>query len=282
MGSALGSAGEVFSTVADPLDVLGFRAGARAQEDAANSQMKQQWADRSEAQRYAEATPEELANLQNSIKFAQYDIDRKQKLLDSADPALIEAGKNALAMLKGQEAGVLGPMKQNIARQESTLRQRLAAQYGPGYESTTAGQNALAAFQQQANMSLEQAQQASLGQLLGVVQNTAAQNANLNMQQTLGQMLGGIQGRKINTLQGFGVDPALGYAGQMSKAQILPKMINTASQVAGIISGAGAFTGGSLGANLGMGGGAPSGDMGLGGSMNTGIDTSGYGKYMGG
>lgn len=278
MGDAFSSAGGVVSTVMDPLDVLGFRANARAQGDAANAQKDQQYADRNEAQRYAEATPEELANLQSAIKFSQNDIDRKTKLLASADPALMEAGKSALAMLRGQEASVLSPLRNNIARQESALRSKLAAQYGPGYESTTAGQNALAAFQQQANSSLATAQQNSLGQLLGVVQNVASQNSNLNTQTTLGQLLGSIQGRKINTLQGFGVDPSLGYRGAIAQANILPQMINTGAQVVGIASGLSGLP--SLGQNLGFG--TPTANpANLGADLgNTQINTSQYGKYM--
>lgn len=279
MGNSLGSVGRVVSYVEDPLDILGYRAGADAQEGAANSQLKQQWADRAEVQGYAEATPQELANMQAAIKFSQNDIARKEKLLASVDPALIAAGKNALDLLNGKEAGVLAPLRDNLARQETKLREKLQAQYGSGYETTTAGQQALEQFNQQSNMTLAQAQQNSLGQLLGVVQNTAGQNSNLNTQMSLGQLLGSIQNRKINTLENSKVNPALGYAGQMAQSQLMPQYLNTASQIFGLASGMG-----------GMGGTAPtptptptptlSSGSNLGVSLGGLIDTSQFGTYL--
>lgn len=273
MGSSFS---EAASFVADPLDLLGNRASARAAGDAANAQLNQQNADRAQAMRYAEATPDELNNMQKAIAFSENDIARKTKLLESADPALIEAGKNALNLLKGQEASTLAPLKANIAKQESKLRESLLAKLGPDYENSTAGIQALQAFNEQANSSLANAQQQSLGQLLGVVQNTAAGNSNLNNQMSLGQLLGSYQGRKINALQGFGVDPSLGYQGAIQGSRVFRNTLQDAAQIGGTFLGAVAGTSGAGAATGGAGGGQTLGAT-LGGTQ---VDTSQYGKYL--
>lgn len=237
MGKELGSLEDVGLNVATG-GLYGMVKGAQAVGDAANSQLKQQYADRQQAMGFAEATPEELANMQAAIKFSQYDIDRKQKLLDSTDPALIAAGRNALDLLNGKEAPTLGPLKNQLAQQEAKLRAKLTQQFGPGYETTTGGQQALQQFQQQANMTLANAQQQSLGQLLGVVQNTAGQNANIGTQMSLGQLLGSVQNRQIGALQGFGVDPSLGYKGELANSQVYNNWLQQGAKLAGTFVGA--------------------------------------------
>jgi len=160
------------------------------------------------------------------------------ELLDSTDPALIAAGRNALDLLNGKEAPTLGPLKNQLAQQEAKLRAKLTQQFGPGYETTTGGQQALQQFQQQANMTLANAQQQSLGQLLGVVQNTAGQNANIGTQMSLGQLLGSVQNRQIGALQGFGVDPSLGYKGELANSQVYNNWLQQGAKLAGTFVGA--------------------------------------------
>jgi hypothetical protein len=192
----------------------------------------------------AEATPQELANMQRAIAFSEGDIARKTKLLESVDPALIEAGKQAKALMDGQEAKVLAPLRQNMMRQETKLREKLAAQLGAGYENTTAGIQALEAFNQQSNSTLANAQQQSLGQLLGVAQNSRQMAGNLNTELSLGQLLGGIQNRKINAISGTPVDPGLAYAGAQARSGMFRGLIGDAAQVVGI---AAPFMGGAPG-----------------------------------
>jgi hypothetical protein len=259
MGKELGQIGQVASFVADPFDLMGRRAGAQAAEDAANAQLGQQRGDRAAAMQFAEASPAELANLQRAIAFSEGDIARKTKLLESVDPALIEAGRQAKALMEGKEANVLAPLRQNMMRQETKLREKLASQLGAGYENTTAGIQALEAFNQQANSTLANAQQQSLGQLLGVAQNSRQMAGNLNNEISLGQLLGGIQNRKIGALSGTPVDPGLAFAGDMAKSGVFRQQIGDLAQIGGMVAGA-------MGGGM-PGGGAGGGKIGQAGNM---------------
>jgi hypothetical protein len=216
MGASLGIAAGVAG-----VQLLGGLIGADAQGRAAGAQLTQQREDRAQASGFAEPSPEELKNMQNMINFSEQDIQRKTKLLESSDPALIEAGKQALQLLQGTEAKTLAPLKTAQAKQEAMLRERLQSQLGPGSENTTAGIQALQAFNEQSASALAGAQERSLGQLLGVAQDSSARYGNLNMQQQLAQTLGGVKNRQINAILGTNVDPGLQFAGQAAYGSAL-------------------------------------------------------------
>lgn len=190
----------------DPLDLTGRRAGKRAAEaqgNIAEAQLAQQREDRDLALKYAEATPEELAQINRSIALNEADIQRKEKLLASSDPALIEAGSQALKLLRGEEAKTLGPLKANLAAQESKLREKLAQQLGPGWETSTAGIQALQAFNEKANAALSGAQQNMLGLLLGTAQDTSARygaQTNISNSANLSKLFGDISSRSVNAI----------------------------------------------------------------------------------
>jgi hypothetical protein len=243
------------------------QAAASAQGSAAAAQLAQQRADREQALKLAQPSPDELAQLQQSITLNTQDIARKQKLLDSADPALIEAGKQALDLLQGKESAALGPLKAQQARQEQQLRAKLQAQLGPGYENTTAGIQALSQLREQQNNNLVGAQQSTLGMLLGQTNNTEAfgnmQN-NISNANNSAQLFGNIQGRQISALEGTQVNPALGYVGQIAGANATGQTFGNLASLSGMLSGSFASAMG------GMGGGAASPTASLGnlGSFN--------------
>ncbi len=205
--------GEVGNLVAD-VTTMGYTAGqrgAKAAGDAAKANLAQQQGDRALALSYAEASPEELAQLNKSIALNEADITRKEKLLASSDPALIEAGTQALKLLRGEEAKTLAPLRSQFDQQESELRSKLAQQLGPGYENTTAGIQALEAFNQQKNSVYANAQQNALGALLGVAQNTSAgygTQSNIANAGTLAGLFGNINRRQIGALQGTPITDA--------------------------------------------------------------------------
>lgn len=205
--------GDVGNFVAD-VTTMGYTAGqrgARAAGDAAKANLAQQQGDRALALSFAEATPEELAQLNRSIALNEQDITRKEKLLASSDPALIEAGSQALQLLKGEEAKTLGPLRAQFEQQETELRSKLAAQLGPGYENTTAGIQALEAFNQQRNSVYANAQQNALGALLGVAQNTSGRygtQENIGNAANLSNLFGNIQKRQIAALTGAPITAA--------------------------------------------------------------------------
>ncbi len=221
---------------------------ADAQGDIANAQLNQQRTDRAEALRYAEPTPEELKNIQQNIDLNNQDIARKEKLLASSDPAIIEAGQQALKLLRGEESANLNPLRGNITKQEQALRAKLQAQLGSGYENTTAGIQALQAFNEQSSNALANAQQQSLGQLLGVAQDSSARygmQSNITNTQNLGALLSGLQGRKVSAINGTPITNAgAGFVSDLQNARNTSDAISNLKsdfgQAMGIMSGTGA------------------------------------------
>lgn len=233
-------------SLVDPMDVLGRRAGkkaATAQGRIAEAQLAQQREDRDLALKYAEPSPEELAQLNRSITLNEGDIARKEKLLASSDPALIEAGGQALKLLRGEEAKTLGPLKANIAKQESALRERLQAQLGSGYENTTAGIQALQAFNEQSSNALAGAQQSSLAQLLGVAQDTSGRygmQSNIANTGALGQMFGNISERKVSAINKTPITGAgAQFVGDLQSARASQQAMGRALQIGGIVASGG-------------------------------------------
>lgn len=118
-------------------------------------------------------TPQELMTLETTVRNDERTIQRESQLLDAVDPAIMEAGKQAYAMLQGQEATTLGPLKQQRARDRQKLTETLRRQLGPGFETSSAGIEALSRFDEGTSSVLGQAQQNAIGQFLGVSQNAA-------------------------------------------------------------------------------------------------------------
>lgn len=222
--------------------------GAEAQENIAKAQLAQQQADRQLALQYATPSPEELAQLNKAIALNEADISRKEKLIASSDPALIEAGKQALQLLQGAEAKTLAPLRSSIAKQEQTLRQKLQAQLGTGYENTTAGIQALNAFKEQANNSMSTAQNQSLAQLLGVAQDTSSRygaQSNIANAGTIGSLFGNIKNRQIGAITGTQITNAgANFVGDLQSARSTQQLFGNVLGAGAMLYGAGAFNGG--------------------------------------
>lgn len=171
----------------------------------------------------ANPSPKEIAQMEQAINLNNQDIARKQKLIDSSDPALIEAGKQALQLLQGKESGALAPLRTQQAKDKAALQEKLQAQLGSGYANTTAGIQALAAFDQAAQATNYGAQQNSLFQLLGTAERTSGnygmQN-NIGNSQSLASLFGNQGNRMVNAITGNKVDTAGSqYAGDLARAQ---------------------------------------------------------------
>lgn len=239
--------------------IYGEMKAAGAQGKIANAQEKQQLEDRAYVLQNAEATPQELAQLNRAIAVNESDIQRKEKLLASADPAIIEAGTQALQLLRGEEAKTLAPLRNQFQRQESELRNKLSAQLGPGYETSTAGIQALQALRDSQAGQLAVAQENTLGKLLGVAMNTSQAgfgNTTANTA-TLGQLFGDIQKRKIGALQGTPMDSAgAQFVGELQQARVGAGIAKKGAELAGTIIGAAA---GNPAADGGGGGGGSTG-----------------------
>ena len=150
--------------------IAGGRARGKAARAAGQQAFEQQRIAREERRRameLAEPNALELAAAEKQLQVSERAVARQEKLIDAIDPALIEAGQQALQLLKGQEAATLAPLRRQRERQRAQLVGRLRQQLGAGFESSSAGIEALTRFDEQTSDVLAGAQQQTLGQLLG-------------------------------------------------------------------------------------------------------------------
>lgn len=171
----------------------------------ASAQAGEARAARALALSYAAPTPQEIAALQQSSDLLNSDIKRTSDILASVDPAMLELGKQTLAMLRGEkEVGTNKFMRQQIDQQRNSFEAKMKAQLGPGWETSTAGQQAKAQFEMQAAGALEQNQQNTLNSYLGITSNLAArgQSQNIAGAQNLAGLYGSISSRQANAAIG--------------------------------------------------------------------------------
>lgn len=193
------------------LQYSGSEMSAEAQARAAEAQLAEQRAQREAALGRAQPTTQELSALGSQLDYQTRAIDRQEQLLQSIDPALMEAGKQALALLRGQESSTLGPIRDERARQRQSLANSLIAQQGAGALTSSAGIEALNRFDQQTAQTLGAQQQSTLGGLLQTAASTRpnpyeATQANSNY---LG-LLGNLQNRQVSAINATSITP---YAG---------------------------------------------------------------------
>jgi hypothetical protein len=297
-----------------------------AQTNAAMAQLQQREKERNEAMGYAKKaaefaapTGQEIAQMQaqidnysRTIALQGANLARQEKLINAVDPALIEAGHQALALLQGKSAPVLNPMLQQRAQDRAKLEGALKTQLGGGYASSTAGIQALNQFDQQTNMLTSQSQAQYMGSLLGVsasvrpdiggMINNNAQVLNGMSNSILGNA-GNIQSRQANAYTNLGnaagMNSLVGYAGapymgDYLNGQMWGGIFNGGLKAAGTIGGA--MIGGPMGASAGNqaapqfnspNAGVMPGSGGSGGGMSTGqflgnTREQNMGSYFGG
>lgn len=244
-----------------------------------------------------------LNNSQSLYAQQSQQLQGEIQLQSQINPAIGAAGVQALAMLNGKSAPVLAPMQNQIANQRAQLVQSLQNQYGPGYATSSAGMQALNQFDQNAQMTMAQAQQSYEGQLMGqAIQGnpnisnqmaqmgqSSAQSATTygNLSNTLQQRQMGVYGQQMGALMATSPTQYQGadqVANQMMGAQnskMGGNLFGFAFQgMNGIMSGSGQSQGGgsSGGGGGGMGGGMMNGFGG--GAMGGG--SAGGGEAAGG
>jgi hypothetical protein len=218
---------------------------AQAQGDAAMAQLRQQQADREQALKIAQPTDLQMTELHNAINTNNTDISRKQALLNSADPAFIEAGKQALAIMKGGDtattAAALQPIQQQRDNQRSQLMQRLQQQLGPGWESSTTGQQALASFDAQTASTLNNARLGTLAQLMGYTgasEQFGNLQPNIANSQSIIDTQGRMQERQIGAITGTPITMAgAPFAGQIASDQYAIGQMSGAQNTLGNLYG---------------------------------------------
>lgn len=228
---------------------------ADAQRAAAGDQQAQARISAGNITKAAAPTDYEINQLDQAAKTNENEIARKQKILDSADPALIEAGHQALNLMQGQSAAALGPIQRQRAMQRQQLQDRLRKQLGNGAETSSVGQQALQRFDLDTSDMMNTAQQQTLNNFLNVSAN--ASNANmLNSNITLGGSLAGARGN-IASRETGAASTAASLLQAPAGAQHLADMTSIKGGLAannmitgGIMGAAGGLAAGGFGQNL--------------------------------
>lgn len=226
MGAILGAvagAAIVGSTVAGVVE-------GNAKEDAAGSRFDHAFAAAdaankaaSRAEELALPSPRELQALEGSLRAQEITIAREQKLIEAVDPAIMEAGKQAYDMLQGKEAETLAPIRRQRERQKQQLRETLRRQLGPGFETSSAGIEAMSRFETETADLMAQTQQRAINDFLGVAQNASSVSK---------QTEAAAQGKMLATGEAFGnIQKRRASAAQFTAAQFLEggKLIDAAA-----------------------------------------------------
>lgn len=201
-------------------DITGSNRTADAIGAASNAQLGQQQSDRTLAMTLAAPSDMEMQQLQQAITLNSQDITRKQKLLDSADPALIEAGHQALDLMNGKASAALAPIQSDRAQQRKSLEATLSQRLGGDFATSTAGAQALNEFDRQTSNLMATTQQQTLAQFMGyagAAEQFGNQQANIQNSAALAQQRGNINVRAINALTGTPVNPGAAYAGDIAR-----------------------------------------------------------------
>jgi len=239
-------------------NITGQSGIASLQGQAANAQLGQQQSDRSQALNIAGASPQEIQNLQQQLGVATQQVQQGQSLINSYSPAAQAAGGQALALMNGQSAASLAPLMNQRAQQRSALQQQLQQQLGPGYQTSSAGIQALNNFDQQTANVTTNAQQQAIGNYMGYAGQGAQIGSGLQQQGSQGilQNNQNMQQQQImqnNAIAQNAVNPGLAYSGLLAGANAnaanfagITGAINPA-QIMGMFGGAGSGGGGSSG-----------------------------------
>lgn len=272
MGAAGAAVGAVTGVVGGLISGQATQRAANQQADAARVQLASDQYGRSQAQSFAAPSFDEMQQIHKQLDYQSQLYDRhieslkqEQALINSIDPSIMAASQNAKDLLSGKSSALLAPIQQERQNQRNQLENQLRDQLGSGYQTSSAGQEALNRFDQQTSGLMANAQQSALGsvgQYLGVASQSrpnmiglsnAAFGAVSDMsQRTLGnynqfatRQIAAIEGTPIN------FNNSIRTAGNSNVGQAM--LGNTFSQLGGSVLGYSAG-GGSGGGGDGGGG----------------------------
>jgi len=235
---------------------------AKEQRDMALSVLSQQKADRERALGISAPTMQELYLIQRQTQLSEQGLAAQlasikfdEDLMNSVDPALKEAGKQAFDLLMGKEAAALAPLRSEQARQRTALESNLRGQLGSGYATSSAGVEALSSFDRQSQGALADAQQNTLGSFLGLSASIRPDvsgklgRAFGDASAISGSALAGqqnIAGRNVAAFTGSGVNyqnvistAGAGNIGGLQNAQSMGNLFGNISGIGGSIIGKG-------------------------------------------
>jgi hypothetical protein len=231
-------------------NLVGGKMQADAQSDIAKSQQAQAQSDRDLAMKYATPSVAELAQLDKQYKMQDAELARQEKLISAIDPAVMEAGSQALKLLRGQQSAMTQPILDQRARQRQDLVARLRDQLGPGGEASSAGTNALNQFDEQTSGLIAGANQDALKTVLGTITankpNPAVAFEEGN--QTL-STLGGFSNRAVAAARGTPLTPYAGapFVGAAYQGAQVAGLGQGLTQAGSTIATLGALNGGGTG-----------------------------------
>lgn len=153
---------------------------------------------------FAKATPQELKAYEASLAGAMKQNEQDMRLMDSIDPALMEASKQVLGLLRGDQTSMGGSYEKGRLSQRQQLVNSLRAQYGPGAESSSIGQRALQQFDMQSSEGAFGMQQQSLSSMMGLLNSRPGMERGVGLLSQSGQNFGNIAARQAQTQLGAG------------------------------------------------------------------------------
>ncbi len=208
----------------------------------------------------AQASPQELATMERGLSAGMQQLDQRKRLLEAVDPSIMEASKQILGILRGdQTGGAMSSFGQQRDMQRQQLLNRIRQRFGPGGESTAAGMKMLSDFDAQMNaagVGVAQGQLQSLTGLagslnqmpgeLGVMglQNTALagtfKNRMLDAEKYAGSsMLNAMNGTAQNVYDSAGASQLGGILQGRQNQQNFNQLMQTGATFAGAMYGGG-------------------------------------------
>ena len=180
-------------------------------------------------------------------------LDRQEEILAAVDPAIREAGTQALELLQGKQAAILTPLRRDREQRRRDLENQLAGDIGSGFRNSSAGIEALGRFDDETDTLLVNSQQQALTTLLGI---SVAARPNLagDISSLFGTQIGldqsvlaaeqNIENRKLAAITGTNVSSqsllsasANSQAGEVARQQTLQQLFGTVEQLGGIALG---------------------------------------------
>lgn len=240
MGSTVAA---VANTAGNVLSNFGMANIGRAQEGAAAEQQQNAV--------NAANSPEQLAQLSKANELNLEDLRNRQAIINSVNPSLIELGNATLKMLRGEsDSPLMSTYNTSSANARTELENKLRAQYGSGYLSTSAAQNALNNFDLNNANQKQTLNYTTAMNNLNLLNPYAQQGlqTNLNSMLNIGNGYGNNASRVSNAYMGTGQN-MVSTAGADNLQQIaLGKTLSGGSgTLASIFGGAGKIPGNSAG-----------------------------------
>lgn len=129
-------------------------------------------------------------------------VEREAEVLDDIDPVIQQSAQNITALLRGEQATVLKPLRDQRRRQRARLEQDLRGRLGPGFRTSSAGIAALDQFESSNDLIFANAQQQALSNVTQTLQGGTGARANIVNQTTaafspfIQAQMGALQGRQ--------------------------------------------------------------------------------------